>query len=420
MATGNDYFLGSEQLDLDSYFDSQGKWLPRLAYEGVANGVATLDANTKVVQEPASKGQANGVASLDANGRLVENPDIASKAAADAAGADFLIEKSGSIYKATGNAAQGPVILDAQGNVISSKSFKLPSGADITARAANLIHEASGEYDHLYWYVDSGSLSVNFDTRYGGIHHFATAAFTAWTAARVYNSVNNRDYYLLFEDLGTDRLDYKVELYAYDGQTLKATLIDWTQSQAGLNVISLGDLSTWPTDYTTTEWQAIRVYFRGTSSGSYRIASVSLSYDAPYYPDRTLATTRYYEYRHGCNISSRAGYQGTTTVASGGYAYFHRNLFKVEGGWRLRVGVVRYSIYKSSFRLHLKAEYDGTSTSWQSSVNEWEGVLNLTLVPTRSAATTAKVVIAAKNISSSSDTIYKDDGVAVYIQAVPL
>ena len=40
---GTDYFLSSEQLVLRDYFDEDGKWLPRLAYEGVADGVATLD-----------------------------------------------------------------------------------------------------------------------------------------------------------------------------------------------------------------------------------------------------------------------------------------------------------------------------------------------------------------------------------------
>lgn len=37
---------------------------------GVANGVASLDASQKVVEEPASKGQANGICPLDSNMRV--------------------------------------------------------------------------------------------------------------------------------------------------------------------------------------------------------------------------------------------------------------------------------------------------------------------------------------------------------------
>lgn len=38
--------------------------------KGAANGIATLDASGKVVQNPASAGVANGIATLDADGRL--------------------------------------------------------------------------------------------------------------------------------------------------------------------------------------------------------------------------------------------------------------------------------------------------------------------------------------------------------------
>jgi hypothetical protein len=41
---------------------------------GAKNGVASLNASSKVVEEPASKGLANGVASLNASSKVVEDP----------------------------------------------------------------------------------------------------------------------------------------------------------------------------------------------------------------------------------------------------------------------------------------------------------------------------------------------------------
>jgi hypothetical protein len=51
-----------------------------IATKAAASGLASLDANSKVVQEPATKAQASGVASLDANSKVVQEP--ASKAQA--------------------------------------------------------------------------------------------------------------------------------------------------------------------------------------------------------------------------------------------------------------------------------------------------------------------------------------------------
>lgn len=42
--------------------------------KGAANGIATLDASGKVVQNPASAGVANGLATLDTNGKLIQPP----------------------------------------------------------------------------------------------------------------------------------------------------------------------------------------------------------------------------------------------------------------------------------------------------------------------------------------------------------
>lgn len=48
-----------------------------LAQKGAANGVATLNASSQVVQSPAEKGSANGLASLNASGRVVETAETA-------------------------------------------------------------------------------------------------------------------------------------------------------------------------------------------------------------------------------------------------------------------------------------------------------------------------------------------------------
>ena len=41
-----------------------------VSQKGAANGLATLDANSRVVQSPASAGQANGLATLNASGKV--------------------------------------------------------------------------------------------------------------------------------------------------------------------------------------------------------------------------------------------------------------------------------------------------------------------------------------------------------------
>jgi hypothetical protein len=50
-----------------------GQYIP-LAQKAAASGVPSLDANSKVVQDPASKGAANGLASLNASQEVVERP----------------------------------------------------------------------------------------------------------------------------------------------------------------------------------------------------------------------------------------------------------------------------------------------------------------------------------------------------------
>jgi hypothetical protein len=50
------------------------------ALKGVANGIATLNSNGKVIQDPASYGQANGGATLDADGKVIQDPASYGKA----------------------------------------------------------------------------------------------------------------------------------------------------------------------------------------------------------------------------------------------------------------------------------------------------------------------------------------------------
>jgi hypothetical protein len=60
--------------------DASSKVVQEPASKGLASGVASLDASSKVVQEPASKAVASGLASLDASSKVVQEP--ASKAVA--------------------------------------------------------------------------------------------------------------------------------------------------------------------------------------------------------------------------------------------------------------------------------------------------------------------------------------------------
>ena len=106
MTNGNDYFnLISEQLCLESYFDADGRWLPRLAYEDVADGVATLNADSQVKQPPAGS-------------------TIDSLSTGNAAGSSLLISEGGVIKKTVGNQPNGPTILDANGKIISRLAYE--------------------------------------------------------------------------------------------------------------------------------------------------------------------------------------------------------------------------------------------------------------------------------------------------------
>ena len=347
--------------------------------------------------------------------------------AGDGDGGEFIIAKGGTNYKVTGNAPQGPVIYDAQGNIISRGQVRAyqdeaTPGAVLGSRSTNIFHEPNGEFDRLYWNITSGNVSTSAHPKYGGLHYYTDDAFEAWTAGRVYDAVNFRDYFILFEDMGLARLDYKVELLAYDGVTSKAILVDWTPAQQGLNIVDLKN-SNWPTTYSAQEWQTIRLWLRGTTTGPttglYRFAAVSLSQGEPYYPPRDDAQQKFYMYRHGAWMNG-AGYQGDVTgVAAGTVAWIHRNTFTLPGGWRLRVGMARYFAWDSAWRLYLYAN-DGTAYSWTSSVNRYNGAINLTLVPTVPSTREVQVNIGFKNISGSTATLYKDDGAIVYVQPVPL
>jgi hypothetical protein len=44
------------------------------ALKGAANGIATLNSNGKVIQDPASYGRANGGATLNSNGKVIQDP----------------------------------------------------------------------------------------------------------------------------------------------------------------------------------------------------------------------------------------------------------------------------------------------------------------------------------------------------------
>ncbi len=86
-----------------------------------ANGIASLDANSHVIQEPASKGQANGIASLSANSLVVCNP--ANATATPAANKIPIADANGTLNSwvtATGNNAgkfiQTTVLTSASGN----------------------------------------------------------------------------------------------------------------------------------------------------------------------------------------------------------------------------------------------------------------------------------------------------------------
>ena len=101
--------------------DASSKVVQEPASKGLASGIASLDASSKVIQEPASKGAASGIATLDASSRVP---------AAQLALAELIANK---------NAASGYAGLDANSRVAQGNSF-LPSYS-IPARNLNTTYQ---------------------------------------------------------------------------------------------------------------------------------------------------------------------------------------------------------------------------------------------------------------------------------------
>ncbi len=112
--------------------DGSTKVVERLSYEGIASGVATLDASTKVVERLSYEGVANGVGTLDANAFIKEFPqvpDIATLRAIDGSSLRVLYVRGysndgdgggGFFYRdatdTTSSDNGGTIIVDAGGN----------------------------------------------------------------------------------------------------------------------------------------------------------------------------------------------------------------------------------------------------------------------------------------------------------------
>ena len=87
---------------------------------GAANGFATLDGSTKVVERLSYEGVANGVATLTSSTEVAQPPSgqtLATLSSTDALAGEFFVAKSGVMYKAQGGYAGGPAILDSSGKI---------------------------------------------------------------------------------------------------------------------------------------------------------------------------------------------------------------------------------------------------------------------------------------------------------------
>jgi len=109
------------------------------AQMGAASGVATLNAGSLVVQNPASAGQPSGIATLNAGGQVVQNPANLSTDGTFAASSDTLVpsQKAAKAYadgKLAG-IAQYSEQVNALGNVTGTAAINLTLGGVVTATA---------------------------------------------------------------------------------------------------------------------------------------------------------------------------------------------------------------------------------------------------------------------------------------------
>lgn len=106
-----------------------------------ASGIASLDASSKVVQEPASKAQASGIASLNASSKVVEDP--ANATATPTASKIPLADESGKLAAGWGGAASTLATLDGSAKVVED-----PANATATPTASKIpIADGSGKLD---------------------------------------------------------------------------------------------------------------------------------------------------------------------------------------------------------------------------------------------------------------------------------
>jgi hypothetical protein len=128
----------------------------QVANKGEASGYASLNAQSKVVQEPASKGQASGVASLNADSQVVQQP----AAKAQASGIASLNAESLVVQQpAAKGQASGVASLNA-----STKVVEDPANATATPTASKIpIADASGTLNDWITKIDvvGGRLELN-------------------------------------------------------------------------------------------------------------------------------------------------------------------------------------------------------------------------------------------------------------------
>ncbi len=125
--------LAGVKSDADAAQTTASAAIP-LAQKAAANGVASLNGSSAVVQDPASKGQANGVASLDGTTK-VPNAQVAGVLASTDLTDSASLERTANKGAANGYAPLNASSLVPQANlpVISAAHQALPISASQTA-----------------------------------------------------------------------------------------------------------------------------------------------------------------------------------------------------------------------------------------------------------------------------------------------
>ena len=175
--------------------DADGNVVERLSYEGVPNGVATLDANGKIIDRLAYEGVAGGVATLDDDGLLRQLP-ITNVRQHGAVG-DGQHDDTAAIQAALDSGAAA--VLIPAGTYLTSAALVIPNDVALIGVGRPVIRAADGSSHNIIqqayrsrWRLEGVVLDGNRANRDSG--HLLLMSHAADAVITGVNFINSPDY----------------------------------------------------------------------------------------------------------------------------------------------------------------------------------------------------------------------------------